>query len=263
MLYIQGHAASNQLRALFDSQLPASLRCFGVLDEIVPGEIICDDAQEPTWAVVREKAYGTTYFGGNLTSEQMAEIIAKLRVTGDVLVGFDPDSKEIILLPPQPDYHGKTLEFLERSKQVDLDKLIASLPSSVRIEEIDTELIKQCLWYEDTIASYGSIEQFFQHGRGFCLMDKQDILCEVYVTGYMPQLAEAAAVTHEGFRRSGYAAALCAHVIQTYEQEGIAVYWNCAKQNIASAALAHKLGYQTEREYTLLAWFKPTEGDIA
>jgi RimJ/RimL family protein N-acetyltransferase len=37
---------------------------------------------------------------------------------------------------------------------------------------------------------------------------------------------------------------------------GYQTYWNCAKGNVASATLARKLGYHTEKEYRLLAWSK-------
>ena len=48
----------------------------------------------------------------------------------------------------------------------------------------------------------------------------------------------------------------CAHLIRDCEARGYQTYWNCARQNLASAAVARKLGYRTEKEYRLLAWFK-------
>lgn len=264
MLYLQAQDVSDNLRALFNPNLPASLRCFGVLNGTAMGEIICDELDEPSWGIVREKSFGTTYFGGKLTTDQMAEMITTLQETCDVLVGLDPDSEDIILLPPKPDYHGRVLEFTERSQDVDLAEFISSIPTTFHIKEMNSESIKHSLWYEDTLAGCdGQIERFFEHGRGFYLMKNQDILCEVYTTKYLPELVEMGVITHEHYRRSGYAAMLCAYVIQRFEQAGIAIYWNCAKQNIASVNLARKMGFLTEREYALLAWFKPKDEDIA
>jgi RimJ/RimL family protein N-acetyltransferase len=56
--------------------------------------------------------------------------------------------------------------------------------------------------------------------------------------------------------QKGYATITCAHLIQEMEQQGYLTYWNCAKDNQASIALARKLGYQTEKVYRLLAWFR-------
>lgn len=263
MYFIRAQDVSDNVRALFDPKLPASLRCFGVLNGIVPGEIIIDESDQSEWVIVRERSFGTTYFAGHLTTDQMTEIIATLQETGDVLIGLDPDSEDIILLPPKPDYHGRTLEFTERSEEVGLDEIIASLDSGLHIEEMNSELIKRSLWYDATLAGYGQIERFFEHGRAFCLMDKQQIVSEVYATTYLPELAEIGVITYEHYRRSGYAEILCAYVIRAFEEQGISIYWNCAKQNLASASLARKLGFQSEREYSLLAWFKPKEEETA
>jgi RimJ/RimL family protein N-acetyltransferase len=56
--------------------------------------------------------------------------------------------------------------------------------------------------------------------------------------------------------QKGYASITCAHIIHEMEQQGYLTYWNCAKQNQPSVALARKLGYRCEKEYRLLAWFK-------
>jgi RimJ/RimL family protein N-acetyltransferase len=63
-------------------------------------------------------------------------------------------------------------------------------------------------------------------------------------------------MTHELYQGRGYATLTCAHLLQACEALGYQTYWNCAKQNRASAALARKLGYRVEREYKLVAWFK-------
>jgi len=44
--------------------------------------------------------------------------------------------------------------------------------------------------------------------------------------------------------------------VQACEHKGLSTYWNTAKQNLPSAAIARRLGYRVEGEYNLLAWFK-------
>ncbi|MFL5804101.1 MAG: GNAT family N-acetyltransferase [Roseiflexaceae bacterium] len=61
---------------------------------------------------------------------------------------------------------------------------------------------------------------------------------------------------HEAYRGHGYATITCARLIQACEEQGYETWWDCAKQNVASTALARKLGYQNEREYRVLAWRK-------
>ncbi len=47
-----------------------------------------------------------------------------------------------------------------------------------------------------------------------------------------------------------------ARLIHEVEALGGQTYWNCAKQNVASAAIARKLGYRVEKEYRCMVWNK-------
>lgn len=67
--------------------------------------------------------------------------------------------------------------------------------------------------------------------------------------------------TYEPYRGRGYATITCAHLIRACEAKGYQTFWNTAKQNVASIALARKLGYQTEKEFRVLAWEKYSEDD--
>jgi predicted GNAT family acetyltransferase len=69
-------------------------------------------------------------------------------------------------------------------------------------------------------------------------------------------LREPGVYTQPEHRGKGYATLTAARLIQEIEALGDRTYWNCAKQNIASAAVARKLGYRIEKEYHCLAWSK-------
>jgi hypothetical protein len=158
MLYLTASEATPALRALLDPDMPTMLRAFGVLDGHISGQIITDDRVRPAWVAVREATFGTLYLGGAFDRPLVQQLIDGLRATGDVAIGRWPDDALLQLLPPQPDYDGRTLYFT------------------------------------------------------------------------------------------------CARLIQACEELGHATWWDCAKQNLASVALARKLGYRTEREYRVLAW---------
>jgi RimJ/RimL family protein N-acetyltransferase len=257
MISISAQQVSPQLRALFDPHQPASLRCFAVLDDFSSGGLIMtDDPDNPQWGIVREPADGTIYIGGTPNAEIVAQVIAELVKTGDVLIGLwegDPWREK---LPPKPDYTGHVLEWMDRAPERQLDDLIARLPSDLRIDPFDAELFARTEWYEDTVRGYGSAERFFALGGGFCLMRGDEILGEASYGRSSPTLAEMGILIYPPYRQMGYATALSAYTVQACEARGLATYWNTAKQNIASAAIARKLGYRSEREYQLLGWFK-------
>ena len=67
-------------------------------------------------------------------------------------------------------------------------------------------------------------------------------------------MAEIGIGTAEGYRRQGLATLTAARAIQACEARGYAVFWNAAQQNVASVALARRLGFQTERSFRVLVW---------
>ncbi len=78
MIQINASQVTPTLKALFDQPMPAGMRCFTVLAGSIVGDILTDDAQAPTWGVVRETAFGTTYFAGVFDAQRMSDIIALL-----------------------------------------------------------------------------------------------------------------------------------------------------------------------------------------
>jgi hypothetical protein len=47
---------------------------------------------------------------------------------------------------------------------------------------------------------------------------------------------------------------MAARVILECEARGYQAFWNTSEQNVASIALARRLGFQTERPFRVLAW---------
>jgi hypothetical protein len=163
------------------------------------------------------------------------------------------------LLPPDPEYVGTTLEFLDRPcDRSDLKVTLRRLPKGHELCRADRGLLERCLWYDDTVRRHGSVEAFLAKGLAVCLVHGDEILCEAYAGPRVMGVRELGAITHKSYRRRGLATITCAYLIEVCERSGDRTYWNCATTNVASAAVARKLGYQTEREYQLRAWFRST-----
>jgi RimJ/RimL family protein N-acetyltransferase len=248
---------TEKLRALFDPAQPASIRCFAVLDGFSRGgEIFTDDPDDPTWGIVREPTDSTIYIGGQPEVTVLHEVIAQIRNTNEVLIGLWDHDPWLEKLPPNPDYVGKTLEWTKRPLGQSLDHLIAPLPADVRIEPFGPALFPRTEWYEGTVAWHGSVERFFDMSGGFCLMREDEILGEASYGRCSRTWAEMGILIYPPYRQRGYATALSARTVQACEARGLQTYWNTAKQNLPSAAIARRLGCRTEREYNLIAWFK-------
>jgi len=256
MIEVAPDQVTPQLRALFDSRMPAGFRCFAVIAGDAAGRILTDDPVRPTWGAVQEGAFGTVYPGGTLAAPTWHRLIAKLYQDCDVLVGLWPDDERIQLLPSSPDYDGFTLDFTDRPIGAGLDGDLPQLPDGCNMRNLDRELFERSEDRDFYSTLYGSAGQALKKVHARFLMRGDEICCESYAYFAALGMIEIATSTREPYRGRGYATITCAHLIQACEAHGYQTYWNCAKQNLASAAVAHKLGYRTEKDYRLLAWLK-------
>ena len=255
MIHITPHEVTPTLRALFRTDEPQAPRCFAVLDGIAhSGKILCDTPANPTWAVVQEPYDQTLFLGGNVTRPVIAEIFDMLRREGNVLIGLWLDDPRQQVLPPDPDYDGRTLEFYDRPLGERLDLYLQRLPDGCSIHRINRNLVMRTEWGPNDVYMAGGIEAWEKTRRGYCLMRGDEILCEATCGPPALGLYELGVFTQEAHRGKGYATLTAAHLIREIESLGGQTYWNCAKQNVASAAVARKLGYRIRKEYRCMAW---------
>jgi hypothetical protein len=239
------------LRSLFDPSFPASLRGFAVLDGQAAGRIFTDDPGHPGWGLVQEAAFGSLYLAGEIPPAMLHSLMSQLRNEGDVLVGIWQDDPRWSLLPPPADYSGYTLDFTQRVS----GQPVPAVPVRCELRRLDRSLFKQILGRNMLIRLYGSIELALQWGFGLCLLRDGEILCETFAGPSADGIIEIGVETHPHHMQQGFATLTCQHLIHQVEQQGYRTYWNCAKANLASTALAHKLGFFNEKEYHLQAWF--------
>ena len=94
-------------------------------------------------------------------------------------------------------------------------------------------------------------------GIAVCILHGNEMASEACADMEIMGIREIGIRTQEAYRKRGFAIIACAHLIKLCEESGSGTYWDCAKFNAGSVALANKLGFQNERAYKLLAWFKP------
>jgi RimJ/RimL family protein N-acetyltransferase len=236
--------------------MPISLRCFAILNGDAVGRMLVDDPVDPEYAIVQEMGDGAIYIGGSLTAPILSEAIDLLRKDKDVIVGLWHDDPRLAwLLSLSPDYDGVAIDFTNRPVGEGLNQFLP-VPEACRMQTIDADLFQRLAhpaWY---VSAFGSAEKALAQGLGYCLMRDDTVLCEAFAGPSANGMIEIGVGTPEPYRRCGYATVTCAHLIRACEERGYWTFWNTAKQNIASKALARKLGYRTEQAFRVLAWFK-------
>jgi RimJ/RimL family protein N-acetyltransferase len=156
------------------------------------------------------------------------------------------------LLPSAPDYDGRTLYFPTRSHSVRLTQ--STLPAGYRLAVRDERLFKQSFDYESTISAFFTEENAMKHTLGAVILHEDQIVCEAATGAPTHGRIEVGVTTHDAYRGLGLASIACARLIEMCEAKGYETWWDCAKQNLPSVKLAHKLGFHHEREYRYVLW---------
>ncbi len=226
-----------------------------MLEGNAAGRVFTDHPTHPTWTVVQEAGFGTLYPGGDLPPAVLTQLIADLRLQGEVLIGLWPEDARLHQLPADADYDGWVVEFSQRDNNT---KPFPLIPADLALRPIDLDLFDRLADRELYIAIFGSAEAALQLGFGLCLLRPSPVgdklLCEAFAGPRALGMIEIGVETREDYRRRGFATITCAALIEQCDRQGWPTYWNCDKRNQASLALAHKLGFRGGREYRLLAW---------
>jgi hypothetical protein len=179
---------------LFDITKPTMPRAFNVLEGVTKGQILVDDLAHPSWGVVREAVYGTLYFGGVANKLHVYSCVEHFRLVGEVGIGCWLDHELNDLLPPNPDYDGKTLYFTERIANNDL--LNIQLPSGYVLAMRDQSLFEQSFDYESTLDSFGSLENLMNQTLGVVVLYDGEVVCEAATGAPTYGLIEVGVTTH-------------------------------------------------------------------
>lgn len=254
MILLTPDAVSPALLALFDRDQPTVPRALSVLAGITRGQILADDPTRPGWAAVQEASYGTLYLGGRLTAPLVAELVAHFRQHGAVGLGCWPDDPLVSMLPPEPQYDGRTRYFPTRSPAVALALLRDAIPPGYMLAPRDEQLFAHSFDAGESIASFGSLAQALHHTRGVMVLHDGAVVCEAATGAAVEGRIEVGVTTHAEFRGRGLATAACAALIVACEAEGLATWWDCAAHNAASVRLARRLGFGEGGAYRYLEW---------
>lgn len=244
---------------MFQRSAPTGIRALAVMSGGNVGKIFTDNPIHPHWGLVWEADDGTLYRGGSISRESLGEAVALFRQDGIVALGFRDGDACLELFPPDPDAGAECLEFDRLIGNNDLSPYLNRLPAGYTIQRMDRTLLERSPKRDENIHRYGSLENFLDRGMAMCVLHGTDTVCEAYADMEVQGTRELGVTTQKAYRGQGFATITCAHLIRLCEAAGSHTYWDCVRLNAGSRAMARKLGFQNERAYKLLAWFKPKE----
>ena len=257
MIEITADKARPELKSLFNRISPTVIRAHAVLEGGNAGRIFTDEPARPQWAFVWEADDGTLYRGGNYDQNILFNVVTLLRQEEVVALGYRDGDSDTELFPPDPQAGAECLEYDRSIGNSDLSPYLVAPPAGYSIQKMDRPLLEISPKNEENLNRYGSLANFLDKGIAVCILHGGEVVCEAYADMAIMGMREIGIRTQEAHRRQGLATLTCATLINLCEQAGSRTYWDCARLNAGSVSLAHKLGFQNERAYKRLAWFKP------
>jgi GNAT superfamily N-acetyltransferase len=244
---------ASQLETLFTGNRPIPTRLWAILDGITQGRILVDEPAHPTFALIQDLTEGTTYLGGAMAPAVLRDAFAIARTYHEIVIGLWSGDPLVSALPAGLSYAGVAIDFTDRSPTVDLDRL-AALPHGYHIQRINQETVPAIEGLDYYVTMFGSVERAIQNMIGYWLMQGETVVCEAVAAPLTRGMAEMGIETAASHRQKGLATVAAAWAIRECEARGYRAFWNAAQQNIASVALARRLGFRTEQPFTVLAW---------
>jgi hypothetical protein len=257
MIHITPAQVTPAVRSLFHTGEMQAARCFNVLAGTVPnGKILVDNLPDPHWALVQEATDHCLFLGGNVDASAFAEVFAALRQEGDVLIGMPPGDPRLACFPPDAYYDNQVLEFYDRPAGQGLEPYLRQVPAGCAVRRLDRDLVLRTEWGPADVAFFGGLDGWEKACFGYALMRGDEILSEASVGPAALGCCEPGVFTQKQQRDKGYGTLVTAHLLQEIDAMGLQTYWNCTIQNVASAAIARKLGYRVQKEFRCMAWRK-------
>ena len=88
----------------------------------------------------------------------------------------------------------------------------------------------------------------------------EEVISEAAAGPLVNGVREVGIVTDKAHRGLGYATMTCAKLIREMERVGERPFWNCNAQNLASVAVARKLGFVDEKVFEFV-WYRGLEAE--
>jgi RimJ/RimL family protein N-acetyltransferase len=101
---------------------------------------------------------------------------------------------------------------------------------------------------------WDSLEMFLERGQGYVVVCREEA-ASVCFSAFVAGNTHAIDVeTTENYRRRGFAEIVAREFVKECIKRGLRPHWECMKENIASIALAEKLGFEKSVEYKLYSF---------
>ncbi|MGP4081062.1 GNAT family N-acetyltransferase [Pseudalkalibacillus sp. R45] len=223
---------------------------YSVLEGIVDGRVFVDDRSAPK-AVLIEVHNGIHHLVGNSEDGKFDEVLhnwfmEKVINKNKPMVLFASKEWEdqIDHWNVASDKKSRIVYALNKEKFYEQEKLI--LPKGYTVKKVDSAIIGRSEEYTEKFYElyWGSLDNFFSHGFGFCIVNGQaDIVCEATTVAVGGGSFDFDLYTSEAYRRNGFGGIIGQMMIDDGLKQHLSPRWECFDSNISSIKTAESLGF--------------------
>jgi GNAT superfamily N-acetyltransferase len=224
-----------------------------------PARIYVDDIEKPEFCIV--SYHHLLFIGGQLTQQCLDYL------SNDILTTEFRSSNPIVFMIYPNEAWGNALKELfagncnqyERSLYSCKPEAINGLSSVESIFEVTSELMKSNtenlgMIIEEVVSTgtYDDMEDYLYRGIGYTpIIDNK--VCGFCTSEYPSKDAVAIGIeVIEEYQRKGYAKTMAKAFLFKAAQRSLKVYWECWKNNLASANTALACGFEKVSDYPIL-----------
>jgi RimJ/RimL family protein N-acetyltransferase len=132
-------------------------------------------------------------------------------------------------------------------------RALMSPHAEIRQIDADLALLVDRDFHQAIMRYWGTHARFLERSFGFVLLIDGKIASLVDVAGISSKYANLGVATAEQYRKQGYATLVCAACVEHTLHCGLMPTWDTDGPNLASAALALKLGFEEERPFSQIS----------
>ena len=136
----------------------------------------------------------------------------------------------------------------------------AKIPSGFHIERIDEVFLKSKNLlnikkvYDYIFFNWNCIEDYIQKGFGFCLLYAHEIVSWCISGNNVGNKCKITIGTEEKYRNKGFASLISSIFLEHCHKDNLIPFWHCGTENLASIAVAEKMGFEKELLYPVYTW---------
>lgn len=134
------------------------------------------------------------------------------------------------------------LRYFYKYKNIEHTKT-ADLSQNFTLKAIDKDLLSKIEGRITPFFSWNDENEFLEKGKGFCIVSGNDVASWAFTAAISDNEIDIGVETSEKYQHKGFAAIVAKAMLEYILSENKRPVWACHYQNLASAKLAEKLGF--------------------